>query len=179
MSLLVVGFEPWGGIRENPSGILSSGRGGVVLPVAWRGADSRLRRALRERRPAALLLLGLSEVRNTVSLEVNALNLDHCEVRGWVRRQRPIDRGAPDLLRGRWPAARWVGLLQRRGIPASLSFHAGTFLCNHVYYRALRDFGGPCGFVHLPPFKAVSRTLQERALEFLSRGLERAATAAR
>jgi pyroglutamyl-peptidase len=179
MGPLVIGFEAWGGLPENPSGVLASNRGGLVLPVSWKGAYPRLHRTLREQRPSALLMLGLAESRNSVSLEVQAHNLDYCEQRGWKRPPRPIERGSPDLLPGRWPATRWVKLLRRRGIPVTLSFHAGTFLCNHVYYRALREFDGPCGFVHLPPFKAVSKSLQEQAVEILVRGLERVATTAR
>ena len=45
--------------------------------------------------------------------------------------------------------------LRQRGIPASLSFHAGVHLCNHILYSGLhcaatRGLRMPCGFVHVP-----------------------------
>ena len=45
--------------------------------------------------------------------------------------------------------------LRAVGIPSKLSYHAGTHLCNHILYTALRDAeqdgrGMKAGFLHLP-----------------------------
>lgn len=46
-----------------------------------------------------------------------------------------------------------LAALRSRGIPSTLSFHAGTFLCNYVYYVALYNARGRdirVGFLHIP-----------------------------
>jgi pyroglutamyl-peptidase len=65
-------------------------------------------------------------------------------------------------IAARGPAAYWstlpikaiVAALEARGIPASVSQTAGTFVCNHVFYslmRALRRRPGVRGgFIHVP-----------------------------
>ena len=43
--------------------------------------------------------------------------------------------------------------MQESGIPAAVSFTAGTYVCNNLMYRALRickPMGIPAGFIHLP-----------------------------
>ena len=54
------------------------------------------------------------------------------------------------------PLAAMHQALSERGIPVAWSNHAGTYVCNHVFYtarRAMEQAGvdRPCGFVHLPP----------------------------
>ena len=57
--------------------------------------------------------------------------------------------------RATWDAEAVVAGIMDRGIPARLSFHAGTHLCNltlYTYLEALEQVGleAPCGFLHLP-----------------------------
>ena len=137
-----------------------------MLPVDWIRAERLLYRALRERKPGALILLGLAESRNRLSLEKLALNLDFHETPPW-RRQRPIERGGPWIREGRLPWTRILQRWSRSQLPAALSHHAGTFLCNHIYYRALQRFEGPCGFVHLPPLRVLGKSRQRKALQEL------------
>ncbi len=168
MNVLVTGFEPWGGRRVNPSGEVARELGGAVLPVDFREADRELRRLLRSARPDALLMLGLAASRKTLALEAVALNVDHHEDGGsngaW---RRPIVRGGPLALGSRLPLDRILRRLRRAGIPASVSHHAGTFLCNHVFYRGLTWSEGPCGFVHVPPFTALPRARMVRAARLI------------
>jgi len=46
-------------------------------------------------------------------------------------------------------------VLRERQIPACISNHAGTFVCNHFHYRALHavaecGHGALCGLIHIP-----------------------------
>ena len=98
-------------------------------------------------------------------LEVLALNVDHHEAAGKQRRwRRPIRRQGPIALEARLPLDRIFRRLRTARVPATVSHHAGTFVCNHVFYEALAAFSGPCGFVHVPPFKAMSRPRQIGAI---------------
>ncbi|HXG60806.1 MAG TPA: pyrrolidone-carboxylate peptidase [Planctomycetota bacterium] len=175
MRTLVVGFEPWDGMRRNPSGEVARALGGVVLPVRYDRAERAFRAALRERRPAALLLLGLAPARRTLSLEAVALNVDHHEGRRWRRWRRPIRRGGPMILEARAPLDRLHRALRAARVPVSLSYHAGTFTCNHVFYRALDETRVPCVFLHLPPAGRVPLRAQLRAVRLVAAELERAA----
>ena len=152
--MLVTGFEPWGGIRFNPSGAIAEHLGGEILPVDYDRAGSSLKRLLR-RRPDGIVMFGLAETRRRIDVECIALNVDHAGPGPWKRGPRRIRRG-PMALASRLPVSAIVARLRRAGIPAGLSHHAGTFVCNHVFYLALASTRVPCGFIHVPPTRAVS-----------------------
>jgi len=180
VNVLVTGFEPWDGRRVNASGEVARELGGAVLPVDFREADRELRRLLRRAKPDALLMLGLAPSRKTIALEAVALNVDHHENGGsngaW---RRPIVRCGPLALESRLPLEKLRRRLAKAGIPASVSHHAGTFLCNHVFYRGLTWTEGPCGFVHVPPFTALPQERMIRAARLIRdavAGSSRAAT---
>jgi pyroglutamyl-peptidase len=165
VTVLLTGFEPWGKNRVNPSGEIAKALGGHVLPVDYDLAARELRRLIRQTRPNALLLLGLASGRTRISLEAVALNVDHHEDRGKLGRwRRPIRRRGPIALEARLPLDRIFRRLRAARVRATVSHHAGTFVCNHVFYEGLAAFRGPCGFVHVPPFKAMSRPRQIRAI---------------
>jgi pyroglutamyl-peptidase len=54
------------------------------------------------------------------------------------------------------PVEQMVADLAAEGVPAKGSNHAGSYICNHIFYYARHRFerGGiatPMGFVHVPP----------------------------
>lgn len=173
--VLVTGFEPWGKIKVNPSGLLALEAGGVVLPTAYRACERALLAAVAERRPRAVVMLGLAEGRKRLGVERIAVNRDHADLRdtsGERRLDRAIEAGGPLALETRLPAGRLLEALRRARVPAAYSFHAGTFCCNHVFYVALRRLRAPCGFVHVPPFKMVPFAVQKRGVAAIVRVLE-------
>lgn len=167
MDVLVAGFEPWGPEKTNPSGDVARCLGGHVLPVRWPEATRRLKSLLRREKPKAIVLLGLARGRRRVELEALALNVDHCEDAPWRRWRRPIGKGGALARPSRLPLDRLLRALRSAGIPAGLSHHAGTFLCNHVFYVALSVTRVPCGFIHLPPVKALPLKEQVRAIRIV------------
>ena len=174
VNILVAGFLPWGKHRVNPSGELAGEVGGHVLPVDFDRASRELRRLIRRHRPRAIVLLGLAAGRTRINLELVALNFeDH--PRGWRR----IRKGGPLALKSRLPVKRLLEKLRRARVPATVSFHAGTFVCNRVFYEALAASTVPCGFVHVPPFKAMSRPRQLRGIRTILRALGGSSPAAR
>lgn len=169
--VLITGFEAWGKVRVNPSGELARAFDGVVLPTEYRASVRVLLRAVRERRPRALLMLGLAANRKAVSVERLAVNADHAkgpDNAGEVRIARTIDRRGPPALESRLPVARMVAALKRARIPAEQSFHAGTYCCNHLFYVALRRLRIPCGFVHVPTFRSLPEERQRKAVGILA-----------
>lgn len=67
----------------------------------------------------------------------------------------PLDRHGPAAIRSVFPVQSVAPELRRAGIPCVVSYHAGTYLCNAVYYWSMQHaqaLGGtvPVVFVHLP-----------------------------
>ena len=63
--------------------------------------------------------------------------------------------GGPAAYLSTLPVAAMVASLERAGIPSEVSNSAGTYVCNHVFYRVMHDLARrgrdlPAGFVHLP-----------------------------
>ncbi len=180
MKLLLTGFRPWDAHTVNPSGVAAAELGGVVLPVDFDQADRVLRREIRRRKPDVLVMLGLAPSRKLLSLEAVALNVDHSEEPGpneaW---RRTIEKGAPAAIGTRLPLEMLQLRLKDAGVRSTISHHAGTFLCNHVFYRGLRWMKGPCGFVHVPPFRALPKPRLLQAVRTILDGVAGWSPAAR
>ena len=154
--ILVTGFLPFGDHAVNPSALLaeSCGRPFEVLEVSFAAVDSFVARVASARTPPdVLLMLGLRGGGNTIDLEMIARN--HIgpspDMRGETRGPGPIDPGGPDVLPTRLSVA-----LKSPG-RFSPSEDAGCYLCNYVYYEALRRLPASVrvGFVHVPPLDAI------------------------
>ncbi len=165
--ILVTGFEPFGGERINPSAEVARalhGRTidgarvvGIVLPCVFGAAIETLRNAIDAHRPQLVLALGQAAGRDGFTLERVAINLDDARIADNAGAQ-PID--SPVVARGAaahfttLPIKAMVAALHGAGHTASVSYSAGTFVCNHVFYalqHALkRRRGVRSGFMHLP-----------------------------
>ncbi len=184
MKILVTGFEPFGKHAVNPSEqIVQKLRKAApsrhplqlftaVLPTQYAASGAQIRRLIRRIRPAAVLCLGLAATRDTISLERVALNLDDDvppDTAGQVRRGRLILRNGPAAYWSTLPLERMRAALEKRGIPSNISNHAGTYVCNHIFYVARHEIETSgsrawCGLIHVPP-------LQRRAEAGAPRGM--------
>ncbi len=166
-TVLLTGFEPFGGAARNPSGEIAlawNGREvagarivGAVLPCVFGSARRELDLLLRRHRPAVVLCLGVAAGRAAITPERVAINVDDARIPDNAGR-RPIDlpivRGGPVAYWSTLPIKAIVAELRSRGVPAEVSQTAGTFLCNHVFYALMhavrRRRGVKAGFVHVP-----------------------------
>jgi pyroglutamyl-peptidase len=78
----------------------------------------------------------------------------------------PVIEGGPVAYQSRLPLTAWAARLRGEGIPAVVSYHAGTYLCNAALYlthhfSAERGYKTQAAFIHLP--LDVSQTAQEPA----------------
>jgi pyroglutamyl-peptidase len=167
-TVLVTGFEPFGGETINPSweaaralrGARVLGRRMEVLrlPVSFGRALSVLRRRRAALRPELTLCVGQAEGRTDAAVERVALNLADARAAdedGRRPREAPVARGGPAAYWARLPVRAVVAALRADGVPASESLSAGTFVCNQVFYGLMRDLeaegaGALGGFLHLP-----------------------------
>lgn len=166
-TVLLTGFEPFGGETVNPSWaavrVLQGARIGGhrvearCLPVVFGAALTCLRKAIAETRPTLVICVGQAGGRAQISLERIAINVDDARTPDNAGNS-PVDAAivsdGPAGYFSTLPIKRLLAELQRAGILAEISQSAGTYVCNHVFYglmhslrkrRALRG-----GFVHIP-----------------------------
>ncbi|MFK4807321.1 pyroglutamyl-peptidase I [Microbacterium sp. ZW CA_36] len=164
-TVLLTGFEPFGGDAANPSGeavhrVASRWEGpevlvSAVLPVTFTGAAGRLRELLADHRPDVVIAAGLAGGRAAIGVERVAVNLVDARIPDNVG-QQPVDvpsvPGAAAAHFATLPVKEIARRIAAAGIPAEVSYSAGTFVCNHVFFTALEAAasGTRAGFVHVP-----------------------------
>lgn len=183
-TLLLTGFEPYGGMPSNPAydtmryldGQTVAGYRivGRVLPVSIARIGEVLHDLIEEIKPSAIICLGLYPGESAIRIERVGLNLADFKLADNEGR-----RMTDEAVSGNGPAARWSTLpvraielaLLQAGIPARLSQTAGTYLCNACLYHALTIADQargtiPCGFLHLPmtPELIATRLLSEEGV---------------
>jgi pyroglutamyl-peptidase len=167
-TILVTGFEPFGGEAVNASWEAARKLDGWrlgefaavarLLPCAYDASVKELVRAIETLKPEAILMTGQAAQRAVVCVERFARNLDDAAAPdnlGHLRKAVAIAEGAPERLEAAAPVKAIAGAIREAGIPARVSRSAGGFVCNHLYFGALqylRDTGRatPAVFVHLP-----------------------------
>jgi len=196
MSILVTGFEPFGGSAQNPTAHLvaqlaAAAPEGVelqtaVLPVDRYAGPDQLIRTLIKTQPQQVLCLGEAGGRAVVSVERVAVNLLDFDIADNQENQpvdEPIQPEGPAAYFATLPVRRMVAQLVAAGIPAQISLSAGTYLCNQVMYTVLHYIHKhrlpiQAGFVHLPQLPAqvaaagvsrpsMSLELQEKGVRLL------------
>jgi len=187
-TLLVTGFEPFGGAQVNPSWECAKAMpdelpGARVvkaqLPVAWARVNGKVNLLLDELRPDAALLLGQAGGRCAITIERIAMNLRESELAdnlGEIARGEPVVPGAPDGLFSNLPCRAMLDALNAAGLPAAFSYSAGPYLCNDAMYVALHRARTDlpkmrAGFVHVPYMKGQSETAFSMELEDMIQGI--------
>lgn len=174
MRILVTGFNPFRGVRINPSELVVKALAQrtlqfskrypaleiitAILPTEYIAATRLLRSLMRTTRPDGVICLGVASRRERISLERVALNWDDDPTpdnAGRIRRGRRIAPGGPDVYWSTLPLDPMREALRKHGIKSYVSNHAGTFVCNHAFYVARKEAARrprpiPCGFIHLP-----------------------------
>jgi len=166
MTILLTGFEPFGGEGINPSWEVARGLEGEsigalhiaarCLPCVFGDALLALDRAIAEVRPRLVLALGQAGGRCELSIERVALNVDDARIpdnAGVQPIDQPVVVGGPAAYFSTLPIKAMVAGLRAAGLPASVSQSAGTFVCNHVFYglqHRLAGSGVRSGFLHIP-----------------------------
>jgi pyroglutamyl-peptidase len=167
-TILVTGFEPFGGETVNASWEaaqkLEGWRHGDtvavarLLPCAYDASVKKLISAIETLRPDALLMTGQAARRAVVCVERFAHNLDDATAPdndGALRRALRISRAAPEWLETMASVRTIASAIKEAGIRARASRDAGGFVCNHLYFGALQYLSEkrsaiPAVFVHLP-----------------------------
>ena len=194
MKILVTGFTPFGGEQINPSWEaarrLPNRIGGAELikheiPTEFDASGAALHELLTELRPDAVLCVGQYGGANGIRVERVAVNLRDARIADNAGAQpvdQPVVPGGPDAYFATVPTRGIVDALREAGIPAQLSYSAGTFVCNDLLYCALHESARQypamrCGFLHVPflPEQAKDGSAPSMSLELMTRALTIAA----
>lgn len=191
--VLVTGFDPFGGESVNPAfeavRLLPDEIAGaevvkLEIPTSFARSAKAVEAAIERERPDVVLCVGQAGGRASIGAERVAINLAEARIPdndGEQPFDTPLRTDGPTAFFSTLPVKAMVLRAQERGVPAFVSYTAGTFVCNAVMYNLLylleRRFPGVRGgFVHVP--YAAEQAMGKPAdtptmsLETIARGLE-------
>jgi pyroglutamyl-peptidase len=161
--VLLTAFEPYGPWSENASWLtlveltreLSDSPAVTTrrYPVDFRAARERLEQDLSE--PYDVVLhLGQAAGAGAIQLEAIAVNFGRDETMA-ADETYELEPGCPVAFRSALPLVDWSQRIRGAGIPCQVSYHAGTYLCNAVYYWTSmlierHGWDTRVAFVHIP-----------------------------
>ena len=179
MSLLLTGFEPFGGASVNPSWeavlrvpdeVCGHEVHRMRLPVVYQQAAEEMLAEIRRIRPELVICCGVASGRSAVTPELVALNYRYASIPDNAGQQysgTPILPRAETALMTSLPVHRMIEAIRAREIPAALSLSAGAYVCNDLYYHLLLnqealEYRGL--FIHVPEQDRVDAARAAQAL---------------
>lgn len=166
MKVLVTGFEPFGGATINPAleavqrlprQIAGAEVVTVQIPVVFGKDSAAVEAAIDEHAPDVVVCVGQAGGRSHITPEFVGINYANARIPDNEGNQ-PVGRleaDGPDAYFATLPVFAMVDACRAAGVPAAVSYTAGTFCCNEVLYElmhclAMRHPGVRGGFVHVP-----------------------------
>ncbi len=161
--VLITAFGPYGVWKENASWLAlieltrnlprSPEITTRLYPVDFEVVHERLEQDLLGGYDYALHL-GQAPGASCIQLEAIGINVNAAAITD-LEQPRPLIPEGPVAYQSVLPLAHWAGLLRGAGIPARVSYHAGTYLCNATlylthYFCQQRGWKTQAAFVHLP-----------------------------
>lgn len=163
--LLITGFDPFGGASVNPAREAVMALPDVVgdyaltkleIPTVFGLAAETVLRAAEALCPDVILCVGQAGGRAAITPEVVAINLREASIPdnlGYTPQNQPVVADAPAAYFSTLPVRAMAESVKAAGIPCSLSYSAGVFVCNDLLYTLLHHYDGTdtrVGFVHIP-----------------------------
>ncbi|MFV0479009.1 MAG: pyroglutamyl-peptidase I [Anaerorhabdus sp.] len=191
MKILVTGFDPFGGEKVNPAIESVKKLPDVIegwdvvkleIPTICHQSLEVIDKAIQKENPDVILSIGQAGGRVDISVERVGINCDDCRIPDNAGQQivdEPVYSDGPAAYFSTLPIKAIVENVKSKGIPASVSNTAGTFVCNHVLYgvRHLVETKYPgkrSGFIHIPflPEQTLDKkNMPSMPLEMIVRGL--------
>lgn len=167
MKILVTGFEPFDGasinpaleaVRRLPETVAGAEVVKVELPVVFGREREVLAHAVAEHRPDAVVCVGQAGGRTHITPEFVGINYAHARIPDNEGNQpvaQPIVPDGPDAYFTTLPVHAMVERMRAAGVPAAVSYTAGTFCCNEILYAVLHLCATEYpamrgGFIHVP-----------------------------
>jgi pyroglutamyl-peptidase len=162
MTILITGFDAFGDHASNPAEHIVRRLAGeeptLLLPTRYDRAAALALDAIERLRPETVVMFGLAAKRQTMELERFALNIIESPVPdndGVVGAGLPVVADGPAAYRTSVDLVAVRGRMAVAGHAVGISNHAGSYVCNHLYYSVLhalaeRGQGPRAVFVHVP-----------------------------
>ncbi|MCL2425675.1 MAG: pyroglutamyl-peptidase I [Oscillospiraceae bacterium] len=167
MKILVTGFDPFGGDKINPAfeavKLVPDKVAGTEIvkeevPTVFGKCGVILEQLIEKHSPDAVICVGQAGGRSVMSIEKIAVNLAEARIPDNENQQpsdEPIINGGSSAYFSSLPVKAIVKTIKENGIPASISYTAGTFVCNDIMYRLLHLIETKYpkirgGFIHVP-----------------------------
>lgn len=186
--LLITGFDPFGGESINPAweavsrlpdriGAWEIHR--LQIPTVFGKAGEVLLAKAEVLSPDAIISVGQAGGRKAVTPEMVAVNLRYGSIAdnaGVSPQDEPVVSGGPAAYFATLPVRKMAQAMADAGLPGSVSYSAGAFVCNDTMYAVLHRYHGTpvrAGFIHVPflPQQAKEGVLS-MALEEIVKALE-------
>lgn len=167
MRILVTGFDPFGGEKINPAfEVIKKLKDKIEeaeiiklqIPTAFYSSTNKIVEKMKEVKPDVVLMIGQAGGRFDVTVERVGINLDDARIPD-NENQQPVDKAIDEEGQSAYfatiPIKAIVQEIRAKGIPASVSNTAGTYVCNHVMYGVLNhiyknNLDIKAGFIHIP-----------------------------
>lgn len=193
MKILVTAFDPFGGEKVNPAleavkKLPDTISGATIIkkeiPTVFKRSIPVLEQAIEEVQPDVVLSIGQAGGRNDITVEKVAINLQDARIPDNDNEQ-PIDEKIFEdgdiAYFATIPVKSVVENIKKKGIPASVSYTAGTYVCNNIMYVGLYliDKKYPQmkgGFIHVPFIteQAVGKNVPSMSLDNITAAIEAA-----
>ena len=176
MKILVTGFDPFGGESINPAleavkKLPDTISGAQIIkqeiPTVFERSIKVLEDAIKEHEPDVVLSVGQAGGRYDITVEKVAINLQDARIPDNDEAQ-PVDKkvfeDGENAYFATIPVKAIVENINKAGIPASVSYSAGTYVCNNIMYAGLYLINKKYphirgGFIHVPfiPEQAIGK----------------------
>ena len=177
----MTGFEPFADFKVNPSWeaartfddkeIDSFKVKSFQIPLAYKEIKPTITQIIDNQKPAVIINLGQS-YRPLISLEKVAINLvDLTESTiiyncGTRPKDETLESNAPAAYFTTLPIRKILNKLREDNIPAEISYSAGTFGYNQMFYQTMHKIRKDrldtrAGFMHVPSLPSQAAQLQE------------------
>lgn len=167
MKLLLTAFDPFGGEKINPAleavKLVKDKIGDVEVvkqevPTVFVKSVNTVKEAIEKEKPDVVLCIGQAGGRFDLTPEKVAINYDDARIKDNEGNQplnQPIFEDGDTAYFSTLPVKAMVEEIKKAGIPASVSYTAGTFVCNHLMYGVLYTLNKyypeiKGGFMHVP-----------------------------
>ncbi len=198
MKIIITGFDPFGGESVNPAyeavKLLPDEIGGaqvikLEVPTVFGKAGEVLEAGIKEHQPDVVICIGQAGGRSGICVEKVAINFQDARIpdnEGAQPFDKTIKEDGQTAYFATVPVKAMVSKMRENGIPAFVSYTAGTFVCNELMYALLYliDKKYPNlrgGFIHVP--FSMGQTVEKpigtpaMSLESIAKGLEYAVLA--
>lgn len=167
MKVLVTGFDPFDkdiinpafeAVKKLPDNINGAEIIKLEVPTSFKRSRTVIEQAIEEHSPDIVLAVGQAGGRNEITIEKVAINLLEARIKdndGYQPSDIPIREDGQTAYFTNLPIKGIVKYITENNIPATISYTAGTFVCNSLMYDILylidkkyKNIKG--GFMHVP-----------------------------